>query len=59
MKEYDKPVHIKCGKIINCAGPWAGKLADMAGVGTDREDANPLLRHKVGLYCYSVCDVSA
>lgn len=25
---------IRAYQIINCAGPWAGKIAEMAGIGT-------------------------
>ena len=47
MKEHDKPIYVKCLNIFNCVGPDSGKLALMAGVGSDEND--PILKHKVGL----------
>ena len=30
-----------------CGGPWSGKIAEMAGIGSDKNHPEPLLRHKV------------
>ena len=46
-KEHDKPVFIKCGCVIICGGPWSGKVAELAGIGSDENHPEPTLRHKV------------
>ena len=44
--EHDKPVFIKAGHVINCAGPLSGKVSQMAGIG-DKNTDDPILSHAV------------
>jgi len=44
--DHDKPIYIKTGNIINCAGPLSGQMSKLAGIG-DKTSTNPLLTYEL------------